>query len=143
MYQNYCYPPPFHSVAAHCSNMLRIARLAMLHLRNMGTSRPKRWCLALVLLAVCALTLSVTTRYGKSPATPERSQTTVTTIHAWTPGLQRLLNNASSWIPPVVIAAILQNPGYYPHISPTTPMVPSVLLEKNLYNRPPPSSSLS
>ena len=120
--------------------MLRIARVAMLHLRNMGTSRPKRWCTALILLAVCALTLSVTTRYGKSLPTPGRSQTTITTIHAWTPGLQRLLNNASTWIPPVVIAAIFQNPGYYPDISQTTPIVSSILLEKNLYNRPPPSS---
>ena len=107
---------------------------------NMGTLRPKRWCTAVVLLAVCALTLSVTTRYGTSQAAPDRSQTVLTKSHPWTPGLQRLLNNASTWIPPVVIAAILQNPGYTPHISQPTPTVLSVLLEKNLYNRPPPAS---
>ena len=143
MYPNYCYPLPFHSVAADYIGMLRIARVAMLRLTNMGTSRPKRWCTAMVLLAVCALTLSVTTRYGKSQAVPDSSQTVVAKVHPWTPGLQRLLNNASTWIPPVVIAAIFQNPSYSPHISQPTPTVSSVLLEKNLCNRPPPSSSLS
>ena len=142
MYPNYCYPPPFHSVAAHCSNMLRIARVAMLHLTNMGTSRPKRWCIALVLLAVCALTLSVTTRYGTAQLTPDHSQTVVTNTHSWTPGLQRLLNNASTWIPPVVTAAILQSPGYSRHISQPAPRILSVQFEKNLYNRPPPCCSL-
>lgn len=115
----------------------------MFYLKDMGTFRHKRWCTAIVLLAVCALTLSVTTRYGTSQAAPDRTQITVTTIHAWTPGLQRLLNNASTWIPPVIVAVILQNPGYYPHIAPTIPTVSGVLLEKNLYNRPPPAFSLS
>lgn len=119
--------------------MLRIARVAMLRLTNMGTSRPKHWCTLVVLLAVCTLTLSVTTRYGKSQAAPDRSQTVVAKVHSWTPGLQRLLNNASTWIPPVVIAAILQKPSYSPHISQPIPMVSGVLLEENLYNRPPPS----
>jgi hypothetical protein len=112
----------------------------MLRLTNIRTSRPKSWCTAVVLLAVCTLTLSVTTRYGKSQAAPDRSYTVVAKVHSWTPGLQRLLNNASTWIPPVVIAAILQKPGYSPHISKPIPMVSSVLLEENLYNRPPPSS---
>jgi len=115
----------------------------MFHLGNIGTFRTKRWCTAIVLLAVCALTLSVTTRYGTSQAVPDSSQTTATKIHSWTPGLQRLLDNASTWIPPVIVAVMLQNPGYYPHIAPTTPTVSSVLLEKNLYNRPPPAFSLS
>lgn len=97
----------------------------------------KCWCTLIVLVSVCALTVSVATRYSVSPSV--QNSTIVQKNTAWTPGLQHLLNNAATWIPPVIYTAIYQDRGtYIQHVQPA-PTVPSVLLEKNLYNRPPPS----
>ncbi len=121
--------------------MLRQVRVAMVRLTSLDNSGPRRWCTAIVLLAVCALTLSVATRYGNPEIAPDQTRTVAVNDQAWTPGLQRLLNNATTWIPPLIIAVLFQDPGYCPQISqPPTPVVSSVLLERNLYNRPPPSS---
>lgn len=97
----------------------------------------KRWCIAIVLVAICALTVSVATRYGSAVATD--TVTAVQKHSSWEPGLQRLLNNAATWMPPIVGDAVLYTPAYYRHIAPSGPTVSSVLLEKNLYNRPPPA----
>lgn len=122
----------------YSSVMLRIARLAMLRLTNMENLGRKRWCTAIVLLAVCALTVSVATRYSVWPGAIEKTHTTVQADRSWT-GLQRLLNNAATWMPPLVEAEIFHDPGCYPHVAESGPRIASVLLEKNLYNRPPPS----
>ncbi|HZQ94502.1 MAG TPA: hypothetical protein VFA67_05800 [Candidatus Sulfotelmatobacter sp.] len=115
--------------------MLKIAE--MLRQTNPREPARKRWCTAMILVAVCALTLSVATRYG-SPAASDNTVTVVQKHSSWEPGLQRLLNNAATWMPPIVIAAVLYDLGCYPHVAPSSPPVLNVLLEKNLYNRPPP-----
>lgn len=117
--------------------MLRIC-LGMLQLTNPGKVSRKRWCTAIVLVAVCALTISVATRYS-SQGSADETLTAVHKHHSLTPGLQRLLNNAATWIPPVVESAIFHDPAQYPHAAPSDSPISSVLLEKNLYNRPPPS----
>ena len=111
----------------------------MLRLTNLASPGRKRCWTALILLAVCALTVAVATRYDRCPATPDHKQTVVAIDQTWTPGLQRLLNNAATWIPPVITAVMLQEPESHPLVPQSAPMVSSVLLEKNLYNRPPPS----
>jgi len=103
----------------------------------------RRWCTAVVLVAVCTLTLSVATRYSFCGNIANQSVTTVQNHQSWTPGLQRLLNNAASWMPPVVVSAIFREPESHPHVAPSGPIVSSVLLEKNHYNRPPPTLSLA
>ena len=92
-----------------------------------------------MLLAVCALTVSVATRYssGGDPAY------TVATAHKHSspePNRQRLTKNTTNWIPQVVRSVVLQAPTSYPRIAPAGPPIPNLLLEKSLYNRPPPSS---
>jgi len=122
--------------------MLTIARVAMLRLANMRDHGRKRWLTAIVLVAVCTLTVSVATRYSLAPSTPNRTLA-VQKHHSWRPELQRLLDNAETWVPPFVDTAIFQDPGCYPLAAKSDPVVPSVLLERNLYNRPPPLSFLS
>jgi hypothetical protein len=110
----------------------------MLRLTNLGKPWRKRWCTAIVLVAICALTVSVATRYGSAVS----SDDTLTAVHkqsSWEPGLQRLLDNAVTWMPPIVGDAVFYTPAYYRHIAPSGPTVSSVVLEKNLYNRPPPA----
>lgn len=119
-------------------NMLRMAFRAMLGLTNLGSAGRKRWCTAIVLVAICALTVSVATRYGSAVSGNDAARA-IETHSSWEPGLQRLLDNAVTWIPPVVADAVFYAPAYYRHVAPSGPTVSSVVLEKNLYNRPPPA----
>ncbi len=96
----------------------------------------------MVLVAVCALTIYVATRYDRCVQASDQNHTVVANPGSWTPGLQRLLNNAATWIPPLVCAAIFDDTGYYPHVSQPAPRVSSLLLETDLYYRPPPLSLL-
>ena len=119
--------------------MLEIARKVMLPLTYLRHPGRRRWCTAVILIAVCTLTLSVATRYGFCGNTANESVTTIQNHESWTPGLQRLLNNAATWIPPVVGSAIFHDPVSYRQVAESGPTVSSVFLEKNLYNRPPPT----
>ncbi|HLV86460.1 MAG TPA: hypothetical protein VKV39_05745 [Candidatus Sulfotelmatobacter sp.] len=118
--------------------MLKLARTAMLRITNVEFPR-KRWFTAIVLIAVCTLTVSVATRYGFSSSVADHACTSIAKHQTCTHGPQRLLNDAATWMPPRVEVAIFCDPGQYPHIPPSDSPISSVLLEKNLYNRPPPS----
>ena len=73
--------------------MLRIALAAMLPFRYLQQPSRRRWCTAVVLVAVCTLTLSVAMRYSFCGRAANESVTTAQNHQSWTPGLQRLLNN--------------------------------------------------
>ena len=139
MYPNFCYLSGVHSIAGHDVVMLKMAWLAMLRLPSPGKPGRKRWCTAIVLIAVCTLTISVATRYGFTQSPADGTLTVVQKHHSLTPGLQRLLNNAATWIPPLVVAVIFQDLGHYSNVAPSNSPISSVLLESQLYNRPPPS----
>ena len=128
----------FPRVAHRSLDMLRVVQSAMVHFTNMRRGR-RRWCTAVVLVAVCALTVSVATRYSYSLKPVDEAVKSVQKYSSWNPGLQRLLNNASTWMPPIADTEIMQDPGYYPDIPQSRPAISNVLLEKNLYNRPPPA----
>ena len=115
----------------------------MLRLTKPENSRHKRWCAALVLVAVCALTASVATRYGCLCESPASSIASVQNHSSAEPGRQRLIKSVATWLPVVVCYAVLEAPSSYPHIAPTAPPLPSLLFEQNLYDRPPPSEFLS
>lgn len=109
---------------------------------SLDSSVCRGWLKAVVLLTVCALGISVATRYG----TTTKSAGPVVTVHkhfAAERGRQRLLKNATPWIPPVVVTSVLQDPASYPRIADTRTSVPVLVLDRNLYNRPPPSGNPS
>ena len=111
--------------------------------QNPGEDRwNRRWCAVVILVAVCALTVSVATRYSVSRAD---SNSMVRTTHKHVSpdhGRQRLIKSAATWMPVVVCCAVLQAPTSYPRVAPAEPPARSLLIEENLYNRPPPASSL-
>ena len=113
----------------------------MLVLTNREDSRPARWVPALILAAVCVLTLSVTTRYGYSASTtgPAASVQKHASVQ---PSRQRLLKNAATWVPPAIRTAVLEAPSAYPRVAPAAPPIPNLLFESQLYNRPPPSPAV-
>ena len=114
----------------------------MLSPTNPNGSGIKRWWALMVLLAVCSLAVSVATRYTSVPAGPDGATTTVSNHAAPEPGRQRLLQNAATWIPPLICPIVFQVPLSYSREVPVSPDLPNLLLEENLYNRPPPSSQL-
>lgn len=91
------------------------------------------------MVAVCALTVSLATRFVsfESASTPG-----VTTVHhhvSPAPSRQRLLGTATAWNAPLICDNALDSTTSYGRIAPAGPRIPSVLFEKSLYNRPPPS----
>lgn len=52
---------------------------------------------------------------------------------------QHLDRDAASWIPPTSVLTALRIPTFDPHIAPAGVPLGVLLLEKSLYNRPPPS----
>jgi len=110
----------------------------MLRLTNPKTFRNKRWCAVLILVAACALAVSLATRYTAPPIASASTTTTVRKQVSPEPSWQRLIKNAATWFPPVVGYAVLQYPRSYSRVVPETPPARDLFLEQNLYNRPPP-----
>jgi hypothetical protein len=117
-------------------------RHTMLRLTNLRGSRSRRWGVAVVLVSIVALTASVTTRYGFRRATYDSGVRAVQKHVSPEMSRQRLNKDAVVWTPPVVSSFALTVPSY-PRINPSGfPPILGLRLEKNLYNRPPPSSLL-
>lgn len=110
----------------------------MFHLNNLEPRRSKRWWVAVALLAVCSITVSVATRYSVPGKASDSKVTTVRNHVDIEPIRQRLLNNAASWMPPVVGSAILAHKETLHRVLWIDPPAPRVFFEESLSNRPPP-----
>jgi hypothetical protein len=111
----------------------------MKRLTNLG-NRWRRSCSGVVvLLAVFALVVSVATRYCSPQSSAKYSTSSVHRHASPEPARQRMTKGASNWMPSVARSYALQAPTPYPRIAPAGPPIPGVILEKSLYNRPPPS----
>lgn len=51
---------------------------------------------------------------------------------------QHMDRDAVRWVAPVAKVVVSQAPTFYPRVAPAGPSIPTLLLEENLYNRPPP-----
>ena len=114
------------------------AKLWMLRLTNPKNLRNKRWCAVLVLVAACALAVSVATRYTAPPTASGSVSTSVRKHVSPAPSWQRLIKIGAAWFPPVVGDAVLQEPNCYSRVAPETPAAPGLIAEPSLYDRPPP-----
>lgn len=106
---------------------------------KMGRRRVGTWGAALILVAVCSLTISLATRYNDCASVPSVSVKHVT-IHSSAQKRQHLDKDAARWVTPVGRFAILEVSTFYPRFAPSGPPVHAFLLDERLYNRPPPSS---
>ena len=94
------------------------------------------WRGLLFAIVMSALVVSLATR------TFHRSVPQGVTAHAGTVQAvrQHMDRDAVRWFPPVLVHTTQQAPVFYPHIAPAGPPIPALLLiDDNLYNRPPPS----
>ncbi len=93
---------------------------------------------ALVLLAICSLTISLATRFA---ATGSESAT-VTVVQAHSPHAQRqnLLGDGLKWSGPAVVFTLFEPPrSFVPVVSAVVPST-NLAFESWLYDRPPPNS---
>ncbi len=97
--------------------------------------RHPRWRFVVIVLAICALTVSLATRTFRLTI-PHGVTAQSADSHAMRQHMDR---DAAKWAPHVPILSTLQNPVFYERIAPASPPIPSVLFEENLFNRPPPS----
>ena len=118
---------------------VEVNKQEMLNPTNHKTGRCARWCALVVLVAVCALTVSVATRYGSPEASGVSANHTVSKDTGPSSGRQRLDLNAAGWTPPVVDSTVLQSPDPHARLVPAQPTVLKLFPESSLYNRPPPS----
>jgi hypothetical protein len=109
----------------------------MLRMTNFEVTWRRMFCAIIVFVAVTSLAASVATRY----CSPQGSSYSVKSLHKpFSPeqSRQRLTKSTANWMPQAMQEINLQAPISYPRIAPAGPPLPSVILETNLYNRPPP-----
>jgi len=95
----------------------------------------------LILIAVCALTVSVTTRYSSPVGVSAHAITTRHKHSSHEISRQRLTKDAATWMPALASSVMLQAPTFSPRVAPAGPSIStSLLLDKSLYIRPPPTS---
>jgi hypothetical protein len=110
-----------------------------LHSSHLNDQRPKNLFAAMVLLAVCSLTVSLATRYSFPVDSSSRVVKSIKVHASPDTQRQRLDKKAANWVPPVFCLAGLQAPSFCPRIAPAAAPVTTLLLGDNLYNRPPPA----
>src|ERR1700722_4120323 len=93
------------------------------------------WRVALVSVVMFSLVLTLATRTFRG-----------TTFHSITvqsnsPHAMRQHRDrdAVPWVAPVAKVTVLLAPTFYPRVAPGGPPIPTLLIEENLYNRPPPA----
>jgi hypothetical protein len=97
------------------------------------------WRGALVVIAICSLTLSVATRFW---ATGSSQSIVVKSIERRIadPKRQHLDRDAARWMAPSTDFSTVELPAVETRLAPAGPLLPKHVFSDNLYNRPPPSS---
>src|SRR5579871_6683549 len=106
-------------------------------LSHFESQRHKNWCAVVVLVAVFSLALSVATRYSTPCDAPLSTVKTAKSHNYPDAKRQRLVKDSANWMPPVTRVDGLSAPNFYPRIAPAGPPIPNLVLEENVYNRPP------
>jgi hypothetical protein len=90
--------------------------------------------LALVSVVMFSLVLTLATRTFRG-TTPHSIAVQSDSPQAMRQHMDR---DAVRWAAPVAKMVVSQAPTFYPRVAPAGPPLPTLLLEENLYNRPPP-----
>jgi|ERR1700722_1452612 len=93
-----------------------------------------RWALVGVVMFSLVLTLATRTFH-------DTNSSLSTTVQSNSPQAMRqhMDRDAVRWAAPIATIAVAQAPTFYPRVAPAGPPLPTLLLEENLYNRPPPT----
>jgi hypothetical protein len=98
------------------------------------------WRSALIVIAICSLTVSVATRFWAS----SRSHTQIVKSvdhRPLDPKRQHLNKDASRWLAPSAAFSFIAPVTIETRLAPAGSLLPKHVFSENLYNRPPPSFS--
>jgi len=101
----------------------------------------RNWTRVVILLAVCALTASLATRFYVSPDPAAHTFKSVEG-HSPQPKRQHLDRDASGWVAPGTDLAFMALTAVYAVPTLTQTDLPDPLFSDSLHNRPPPSTDL-
>jgi hypothetical protein len=102
---------------------------------HLGKRVLRRWEVAVVVLAICGLTLSLATRTFRARI----STGTIVKSISGQPVRQQMDSDAAKWVPPVSTLTVLEVPVFYPRFAPAGPPLPRLFHKESLFDRPPPS----
>jgi hypothetical protein len=96
------------------------------------------WRSALIVIAICSLTVSVATRFWASSSS--QSQTVKSVDHQPVdPKRQHLNKDAARWVSPSAFFSVIAPVTIEASLSPAVPLLPKHVFSESLNNRPPPS----
>jgi heme/copper-type cytochrome/quinol oxidase subunit 2 len=108
-------------------------------MREIGTTqaegcRVRLWRWTLTVLVLLSLVVALATRFQVTV------QDTVTVQSIASRAMRQHMNqDAVRWVVPILQLTVLQAPTFHPHMVPADSSLPSLSVEENLYNRPPPA----
>lgn len=92
------------------------------------------WRRALICLVLLSLVVTLATRFQVTV------QDTATIQSSASQAMRQHMNqDAVRWAAPILQLTVLQAPTFYPRVAPAGPPLATLLVEENLYNRPPPA----
>lgn len=102
--------------------------------RDIAVRSVSWWRLLFVSVVMVCLVLTLATRTFRG-TTSRSIAVQSNSPHAMRQHMDR---DSVRWAAPVAKVVVSQAPAFYPRVAPTGPPLPILLLEQNLYNRPPP-----
>jgi hypothetical protein len=103
--------------------------------RDVSLCPAPRWRLVLVSVIMFSLAVTLATRTFHDTT----SLSTAVQSSSLQAVRQHMDRDAVRWTAPVATVAVAQAPTFYPRVAPAGPPLPTLFLEENLYNRPPPA----
>ena len=94
------------------------------------------WRWALVGVVLFSLVLTLATRTFDDATSLSSTTVQSSSLQAMR---QHMDSDAVRFAAPVANVAVAEAPTFYPRVAPAGPPLPTLLLEENLYNRPPPA----
>ena len=101
----------------------------------------QRWRVAVIVVATCALTISLATRFY-TPFSASAHSVRAVERSATQPTHQHLDRDGSHWVAPVSTFTLLEPVKVLRGVVPTQSILPNHVFDESLYNRPPPVFSL-
>jgi hypothetical protein len=100
------------------------------------------WRKALIVTAICSLTLSLATRFW-APCTSQSTVIKSVERRFAEPKRQHLDRDGTEWVAPVTMFSIVEPIVIEVALAPARPLLPARVFSDSLYNRPPPLSEFS
>jgi len=100
------------------------------------------WRSALIVIAICSLTLSVATRFWASSTFDTQIVKSVD-HRPLDPKRQHLNKDAARWVSPSASFIVIAPASIETQLAPAVPLLPKHVFSDTLYNRPPPSFSFT